>query len=366
MRCRFNIRSVISLILLSSASFAFLGCAVVGPRSISMGRADYNAAINKTEDEQMLMAIVKGRYGETTSLLSVNGVAANVRFNTQAGVNFGFGPESNYSGNLVPFSGSGTYEENPTISYAPVNGEKYIRQLLSPIELDVLLLIMRAAETHEISYLSVLVKQINDLMNPDFINVSSAEPAQRFERFVALNRELHQAGVLYWVADQRKEVAFDIYISGYAPVYLGKVREYLTLLDLPMPANPSEEIVLPAYFAIKRRKGAGIAISTRSTGELVEILRAAVDIPEQHQANGLTIEYPPLGLSGRKVRIFSSETKPARAVVAVKYRGCWFYIDDTDMQTKLFYRLVRTLWSFSIAGSADRSAAPVLTIPVSR
>jgi hypothetical protein len=46
-----------------------------------MGRADYNGAINKTEDEQMLMAIVKGRYGETTSLLSVNGVAANVRFN---------------------------------------------------------------------------------------------------------------------------------------------------------------------------------------------------------------------------------------------------------------------------------------------
>jgi hypothetical protein len=366
MRCRFIIRSVISLILLSSASFAFLGCAVVGPRSISMGRADYNAAINKTEDEQMLMAIVKGRYGETTSLLSVNGVAANVRFNTQAGINFGFGPESSYSGNLVPFSGGGTYEENPTITYAPVNGEKYIRQLLSPIELDVLLLIMRAAETHDTSYFSVLVKQINDLRNPGFINVSSAEPAQKFEQFVTLTRDLHRAGVLYWVADKREEVAFDIYIRGYAPVYSEKVREYLTLLDLPMPANPSDEIVLPAYFAIKGRKWDGIAISTRSTGELIEILRAAVDIPEKHHLKGLTIEYPPLGLEGKKVRIFSSETKPVRAVVAVKYRGCWFYIDETDMQTKLFYRLVRTLWSFSIAGSADRSAAPLLTIPVSR
>ena len=241
MRCRFNIRSVISLILLSSASFAFLGCALVGPRSISTGRADYNAAINKTEDEQMLMAIVKGRYGETTSLLSVNGVAANVRFTTQAGVNFGFGPESSYSGNLVPFSGSGIYEENPTITYSPVHGERYIRQLLSPIGLDVLLLIMRAVETHDTSYVSVLVKQINDLRNPNFITDTSAEPDQRFERFVALNRELNQAGVLYWVADQRKGVAFDIYISGYAPAYSGKVREYLTLLDLPMPANPSEE-----------------------------------------------------------------------------------------------------------------------------
>ena len=44
-------------------------CSVVGPRSISMGRADYNEAINRTEDAQMLLSIVKGCYGETFSLL---------------------------------------------------------------------------------------------------------------------------------------------------------------------------------------------------------------------------------------------------------------------------------------------------------
>jgi hypothetical protein len=42
-----------------------------------MGRADYNEAINKTEDEQMLLSGVGGRYGETFSLLSVSGVAAS-------------------------------------------------------------------------------------------------------------------------------------------------------------------------------------------------------------------------------------------------------------------------------------------------
>ena len=51
---------------------------MVGPSSISMGRGDYNDAINKTQDEQLLMAIVKGRYGDTFSLLSVTGVAANL------------------------------------------------------------------------------------------------------------------------------------------------------------------------------------------------------------------------------------------------------------------------------------------------
>ena len=112
-----------------------------------MGRADYNEAINKTEDEQMLLSIVKGRYGETFSLLAVNGVAANVRFRTNAGVEAGFGPSENFDGNLVPFSGGLAYEENPTITYAPVQGEQYLRQLMSPIPLDILVLIVRTGHT---------------------------------------------------------------------------------------------------------------------------------------------------------------------------------------------------------------------------
>jgi len=75
-----------------------------------MGRADYNEAINKTDDDQLLMAVVRGRYGETFSLLAVTGVAANVRFGTNAGVELGFGPNENYDGNLVPFSGGLAYE----------------------------------------------------------------------------------------------------------------------------------------------------------------------------------------------------------------------------------------------------------------
>jgi hypothetical protein len=123
-------RRVSTLTTLCFVLFALSGCAVVGPKSISMGRADYNEAINRTEDEQMLPSIVKGRHGETFSLLAVSGVAANVRFGTNAGVEVGWGSKENYAGNLVPFSGGLAYEENPTITYAPVQGEHYLRQFL--------------------------------------------------------------------------------------------------------------------------------------------------------------------------------------------------------------------------------------------
>ncbi len=341
------------------------GCAVVGPTSISMGRADYNEAINKTDDAQMLMSIVRGRYGETFSLLAVTGIAANVRFGTSAGVNVGFGPDENYAGNLVPFSGGLSYEENPTITYAPVQGERYIRQLLSPIPLDLVLLLVRSV-TEPGALLTLLVNRINDLQNPDFLSSPSVEPDPRFIRHVELVTELHKAGVMLWVEDSRKEVEFDVVISGYAPEYSQTVREYLALLGLPLPADESEDIVLPVYFALKGRKLGDIGISTRSTVDLIEILRAAIELPQKHNRPGLTINYPPMGLAGKDIRIRSSPDKPKTASLAVKYRGYWFYIDETDQLTKYFFRAVRLFWSVSIAGSADPgTAAPVLTIPVS-
>ena len=116
------------------------GCSGVGPNTISRGRADYNQAIQQTDSEQMLMAIVRNRYGESFSMLAVTSVTANVRIVVNASAEVGVGPSENFAGNLVPLRGGFLYEENPTISYAPVHGEQYLRELLSPIPLDLLVL----------------------------------------------------------------------------------------------------------------------------------------------------------------------------------------------------------------------------------
>lgn len=360
-----NVHSVFILSTLSLVMFVLSSCTGVGPRVISMGRPDYNAAINQTEDEQMLLSIVKGRYGETFSLLAVRGVTANVRFATRAGIDVGFGPSDSYSGNLVPFSGGLAYEENPTITYAPVQGEKYIWQLLTPIPLDFLLLVMQSSELGS-SYFRMFVNRINDIRNPEFLPLPMSKPDPRFHRVVEITRVLLSADVMHWVANPEKGIAFDILITDYAPTYSEKVREYLSLLRQPMPANESKDIIIPTYFTVKSQDLNGIAISTRSTGDLIQILRAAVEIPQEHKKSEVTIEYPPMGLVGKNIRIHSSKDKPERASVAITYRGYWFYIDDADIPTKVFYQTVRTLWSVSISASVDSSATPVLTVPVSR
>ena len=360
-----KVRRGLTLTALCLVVCVLSGCAMVGPSSISMGRADYNEAINRTEDEQLLLSIVKGRYGEAYSLLAVTGVAANVRFKANAGAQAGIGSAQSYSGNLVPFSAGLAYEENPTITYAPIQGEKYLRQLLTPIPLDMVLMAVRSMHWGG-EMLVPLVDRINDLQNPDFLDSPASEPNPRFMRFIELFKTLHKAGVLELVGDPRNEIVFDIVIRGYAPQYSQKVREFLALLDLPVPAHEKEDLVIPAYFTLKADKSWGIAISTRSTWDLIEIMRASVEVPQEHVHAGLIVHYPPMGLPGQGIRIISSTERPKKISLAVKYRGYWFYIDDTDQNTKSFFNLVCAFWSISMASSVDKSAAPVLTLPVGR
>lgn len=342
------------------------GCSIVGPTSITRGRADYNEAISRTGDQQMLMAIVRNRYGETTSMLAVTSVTANISVTTQAGVNIGAGSKENYAGNLVPFSAGAVYEENPTISYAPAQGLKYMRQMMSPVPLDLMVMVIRSVTRPGLP-LTLLVSSVNDLKNPDFLTLPATEPDPRFTHFIDLFTYLEKAGLLLWVKDPGKDIEFSIVIRKFAPTYSEKVHKLLALLGLQVPTNESGDIVLPVSLAVEAAGLEDIAITTRSVFDLVEILSASIDVPEDHAGSGLAISYPPKGLAGKDIHIRSARVKPKNASVAVKYQESWFYIEETDQATKEGFQLVKGLWHVGIANAASQfQPAPILTVPVSR
>jgi hypothetical protein len=341
------------------------GCAVVGPPSIRNGRSVYNDAINDTNNQQLLMVVIRARYSENSSLLAVSSVTANVSVVTSAGVQFGFGKEGNYSGNLVPFSAGAIYEENPTISYTPVEGQKYLRQLTSPVPLSVLMPLSESVVSPGM-LLMALVSRVNDLVNPSFLP-SPATPDARFTRFVELVSQLGQAEVLNWVEDSERSDRFSAVIHHFRPGHEAEVRELLQLLGLPGLAAGASEIVIPVSRGIGRGDREVIAFTTRSVFELVEILSSAVDIPGEDVEAGASIEYPAASPLGRQLHILRSRAEPKDAYVAVKHHDWWFYIDETDQPTKRFFQLVTVLWSVTIAESTDKAQkAPILMLPASR
>jgi len=341
------------------------GCTAVGPSAIRSGRLAYNDAITETNNQQMLMTIIHNRYVEQGSLLAVASVTANVRVATQTGVQLGFGDSDNYAGNLVPLKASVAYEENPTISYVPVAGQQYLHQLMSPLPVATLAQ-LTGSLIDPASVYTALVSSVNGIYNPDFL-FSSDEPDPRFSRFVTIMAELTQMHRLHWIEDPQRAGNLAITIDHYAPGYTARVNELLGLLGLPATENHSPPVVLPVSLALDGRGTGGIGITTRSLFHLVDILSAAVEVPEQDQHHGTTADYPPLGMLGKALRIRYSKVKPDRAAVAVQHREGWFYIDDNDQATKGFFRLLGALWSVTMAESAAKgSATPVLTVPVSR
>jgi hypothetical protein len=340
------------------------GCTTVGPPSVRSGRLAYNAAINETNNQQMLMVVVQNRYQESGSLLAVASINANVRITTRAGVELGIGDDVNYAGNLVPFSAGVIYEDNPTISYTPVAGAKYARQLLAPVSLSLLAKLTGALADPGYVY-RALVSGVNDIRNPDFeVSPDSSDP--RFDRFVTIITKLTQADRLSWIKSGTQTGELSIVIDRHHPDYTSEVLELLDLLGLPAPSDPSARVILPVEHALDERESGGLGITTRSVGDLVEILSAAVDAPEEDIQKGVAMSYPPSGLVGRDLRVRRSQSRPKHASVAVEYRDSWFYIDETDLATKRFFRLLGALWSVSIAESAAGGPAPVLTVPVSR
>lgn len=354
-----SILAILCLILITS------GCSYVGPKAISQGRLSYAEAINRTEDQQMLLTIVKGRYRESSTLLTVNSVAANMRFRSSVEAQFGFGDTEDYLGNLVPLSTGVAYEENPTITYTPVHGEQYFKQLMSPVPLDFLMLTLRSM-TNSDDVLKMMVNRVNDLRNPDFLDNASIQPSQQFKRFTELFDQLHSSGILDVVKNPADDVVFDLLIYDYAPNYSAQVEEFFTLLDLPMPTDESEMIMIPVSFSIRKKGADGIGIITRSTFDLIEIMKASIEVPTEHITTGLAYEYPPMGLPGQGIRIQAAKTKPDGLSLAVKYRGYWFYVDETDQITKGAFLVMRTYWSITTTRAAGKQEAPVLTIPVSR
>lgn len=358
--------------LIVVAALGLSSCAVVGPQGISAGRGSYSEVINATEDEQLLSAMVRMRYDESFGLLSVASITANLRFSAQAGANFGVGPSSSYAGNLVPISVGVAYEENPTISYTPMSGEDFARRMLAPLAPGELLL-LSSASRHPGRVFTLGVSRINGLGNP---LLSGKPPSRDYLRFLEIYESLRVQGVLEYVeapegtaeaeTERRPEYYWDIH--GYAASHGDEVRELLDLLGLEVRVDGSP-ILLPVRDAVGSSTSA-IHVHIRSAYQMLELLGTGIEIPSAHLEAGIVAEEPVVWPGKRPfLRIKSSETnwwtsRPEGASVAVRFRDRWFYLADTDVESKRSFWFLRTMIGMRMANPGASQQAPILTVPV--
>ena len=106
--------------VVTSASLC-TACAGVGVRTVTVDCFEYTATLSDTWKRQMLINVVKLRYGDAPVFLDVASVIESYELTQTASIG------ANVLNNPAQTGGSigatGLYSNRPTISYSPLSGE---------------------------------------------------------------------------------------------------------------------------------------------------------------------------------------------------------------------------------------------------
>jgi hypothetical protein len=339
------------------------GCRSMGPDRIRSGRDDYNAAIQQTSSEQLLLNIVRLRYRDIPLFLEVTSVTT--KFSTGASTAatgaFASGTRSTFG-----LAAGATYTESPTVTYAPLQGEQFVTQMLTPVNLNTIVLLYHSGWSVD-RILRLCAKSMNGLQNAP--GASGPTPAlapefRDFQRASALLREMQQGGGVELGLNTEAAQPALLHLRDEAPLSEA-AREFSRLLGV---TDGEARYGLSA--GLYAPGAEHITVSLRSLMAILFYVSQGVSVPDAHAAAGLVTitretdgsEFDWSEVTDGLIEVRSGMESPATAYVAVPYRGAWFWIDDADLASKSTFALLMQLLALQ-SGEVD-SAAPVLTLSV--
>ncbi len=358
-------QAVLFLVVLAMA-----GCASIGPDSVTRDRFDYTGAVAESWKSQMLLNLVKIRYGDAPVFLDVGQIVAGYSF--QRGVlasanasAFNSSPPPNAVIGNFGVAAQGTYNDSPTITYAPLAGERFARSLMTPIPPSAVLNVIQAGFPVDVVF-RLAVQAVNGVDNRrvELHHVRPADP----EFYVLLRdlRRIQESGDIGVRLDRvDKEERLHLVFRPNLPAAVETAGLNISKILGLDPAAPEFRVVYGAVAANDKE----IALLTRSIREVLVDLSSVITVPEAHVTERRVGPTPgadlgPEGPVPPLIRIASSADRPDDAFVAAPYRGYWFSIDDRDMASKNLFSFIIFLFTFVETGTKE--AAPILTIPTTR
>ena len=172
---------------------AMTGCGSIGPSNMSRDRFDYSGTVAESWKTQMLLNLVKLRYGDTPVFLDVGQIVANYSFQRALSAN---GTGNIFNSGTVPGVISGTFglgaqgvlTDTPTITYAPLAGERFARSLMMPLPVSAILNILQGGYPADFVF-RLAVQSINGVDNRR-VQLQHVRPAN--PEFYALLRDLYR------------------------------------------------------------------------------------------------------------------------------------------------------------------------------
>lgn len=346
----------------SFLAFLAVGCTHLGSRVLPPDRISYNKSIINSELQQLLLNMVRLRYGDTPQFLSLNNIVS--QFNIQGGIAADFN-RSTSPGAIttgIDFAPNVSYSEAPTITYTPMQGEEFVTRLLTPIDAQVIEMFIRDG-WGVARILRTFIQRLGPMTNAITASrpTSSRVPVYKeFSHFSHIMRRLQYADGYHPQAD-KSDGSFRLHVT-ITRFDVLKPDDIVFLKKIGItPQTPDFW-----YASVPNGQPRNFYTETRTMLAIYNFLAKGVEIPVEHEKivgfqrlpDGTKFDWK--DVVGGLMDVRYSRFIPKDAYIYIYYRGYYFYIDDHDYNSKESMNLLFIL--NGIFQGNVQSVLPVFTI----
>ncbi|MCH8489278.1 MAG: hypothetical protein LAT81_05020 [Oceanicaulis sp.] len=310
------------------------GCSTVPASSLSVSQKEYSDHMRNSQRAQLLNNIVALQYHEAPYFLLTNSIVSQLSKETSLSSSFALGPASD--SDLGSIGGSISFRETPTVTYTPLQGESFTRQLLTPLSPALVLALAESGWPVDL-LLNASVRSINAVRN------DSSDPS----RFQQLSNQLR-------VLQQKQELAVKV-------LHEEDTYRALFLVSPNLSSEGAKRIEeLHELLGINNQLPTDFTISYKAfpttTNDLAIITRSLLEILAQAGSAIHTTE----NVSDNQLKINRGPTLPAHTLASTQYRGEYFWIEQDDKQSARLFLLLQLL--FELNNTSDVGGSPILSI----
>jgi hypothetical protein len=374
----------------------------------------YNEVVRDTNDQQLLMNIVRLRYADSPVFIDLPNITS--QFELASRGNYLGGTGNQFKGHTNLGFGELSLRDMPTLSYHPREGREIAKALLTPLSSELLIVVNAGANLEQLLLFSM--NDINDVANAPGATVlipQEADDNSLYVRGIRLLASLRARDATELALGTEEEsddssdpipkgsvqgrdllnAAKDGYVyrtRGDGEVTLLKREKGLYLRVRPPYVHSPEmqevahifrltpglstyqiksELSEEANKSLPSPLGSDtIYLNLRSVLQIMTFLSKGVCVPEEHVRSGIAPVTP--GPDGRpydwtrvtagNFRVHAQKHRPRGAEVAVWYRGYWFYIASDDVNSRAALAILEIV--FALQESDGKSVGPLLTLPV--
>lgn len=388
------------------------GC--LGPKAVRYTRIKYNEVVRDTNDQQLLLNIVRLRYADSPVFIDLPSITS--QFEVSGRSNYLGGRGNQFPGQTNLGYGEMAMRDTPTLSYHPREGREIAKALLTPLSADLFSVVNAGADIEQLLLLTI--NDINDVANAPMATMLTPRYPDENSTFMqgvrllaalrvrqatelAIGTEEESEGMSDALPDRKVEArdllnaAKDGYVfrterNGHLAIrkreselflrihepYVNspEMREVARIFNL-IPGLPRYKVKSELSEEHKRKLGPireddTIYLNLRSVLQIMTFLSKGVCVPDEHVTAGIVPLTP--GPDGRPFdwtqvtnghfRVCCQKHRPHAAEVAVQYRGYWFYIPTDDVNSRAVLAILELL--FALQEGGDRNIGPLLTLPV--